>query len=1038
MALGRDWELRIENWCQAVRQRVATPVRELPAEFAATMDQLAPEKARRLRFRPIRPGQRWGRKWEYGWFRCTARVPPVAAGNRVVLTARPGERTESIVFIDGEAAGGLDRWHDHVDLTAIARPGQRLKVLIESYAGHGPTPVHCSFLLPGAEPAPPTPPRQQSFGGAALCEWNEPAYQLWIDAETVRRLIPALPADSLRRLRLEEAIRDVTTALDPEAPREEFDAAIPAARKLLAPVLSARNGATAPEMYCFGHAHIDVAWLWPLAQTFRKSAHTFATALALMDRYKEFRFLQSQAQLYEFLKAQYPGIYAGIKRAVRRGQWMPEGAMWVEADTNVSGGEALIRQFLYGRRFFKQEFGVESQVCWLPDVFGYSANLPQILRGCGMKYFTTQKLFWNYYGGTTFPYETFMWQGIDGTEILTHLHRNYNAETHPQAVAGRWRDCVDKAGTHKFLYPFGWGDGGGGPTRDHLEHLRRQRDLEGLPRTRYAWPGEFFAELAKTPPQARYAGELYLEVHRGTYTSQARTKRGNRKCELALREAEMWSAAAAAVHGRPYPARELERAWKKVLLNQFHDILPGSSIARVYQQAEKLYAEVLVDCERLSAAARRSLAPGRAGWTVWNSLSWPRDVLVSLPAANPDAHRGPVDSDGTPLPAQVVGRGSSRRLLVAVPAVPPVGCKTIRLASGRPADCPSPATARAARGGAVMENEHLRLRINSRGEIAELYDKSAARQLVPPGQTMNRLELYRDNPGSWDAWDIDIAYKQSPVRLGPAEAVDVVAAGPLEGRVAVRRPLGRSKLSQEIVLRAGSRRIDFETRVDWRQPHRLLKVAFPADLSAATLRGEIQFGHVVRPRHRNTEFERQRFEWPAQKWADLSEAGYGMAVLNDCKYGYDFLDGVLRLTLLRAPVLPDPGADRGRHEFTYSLLPHHGPFADGQVVRAAYELNVPALVLPGRREGGRWSFLEVSNPAIVVETVKRSEDGRGTVVRLYESVGAAAEARVRVAAGAEAPAECDMLENPRRGLRPAGDGTVRLRFRPFEVKTVRL
>jgi len=1031
MKLTRDWQLRIDAWCEAIRQRIVRRLFELPAELARANDLLSPQQAARLSFRPIRPGQSWGREWEYGWFRCTAKVPPAARGKAIVLCGRLGdESNESVVFINGRAAGGLDRWHRHVDLAPHARGGKPLRILVESYAGHRRPSVYFQFVHPGQPLMPPARPRRQPFGGLWLGEWDEQAYQLWIDADTLRRLIKSAPADSLRQHKLQQAMMAASCALDPEAPQEQFARAVPQARKLLAPLLAARNGSTMPEMFCFGHSHIDVAWLWPLAQTYRKSAHTFSSMLALMDRYKEFRFLQSQAQLYEFLRADYPEIYARIKRAARRGQWIADGAMWIEADMNVSGGEALIRQFLYGKRFFRAEFGVDCDVCWLPDVFGYNANLPQILRGCGVKYFSTQKIFWNYHGGTTFPYETFTWEGIDGSTVLSHMHRNYNAETHPEAVADRWRLCVHKDVAEKFLYPFGWGDGGGGPTRDHLEYVRRQGDLEGVPRMRIASPREFFAELDRSgPPKDRYVGELYLEVHRGTYTTQAKTKRGNRKSELALREAEAWSAIAAAARGRKYPAGRLERAWKKVLLNQFHDVLPGSSIGRVYDEAEALYEQVLAEAGRIAADARKSLSGGKAGWTVWNSLSWARDAVVELPAGG-----RPVDSDGNELPAQPIGKG---RMLVAVPDVPACGARTVALRRGRPKAPAAGVTARQSRRGVVMENERLRLRISNRGEIAEWLDRSAGRQLVPRGAAMNRLELYRDNPAAWDAWDIDISYKSAPVPLGPAESVKVISAGPLEARAAVRRKLGNSQLHQEIVLRAGARRVEFETEVDWRETHRLLKVAFPAELTAATLRGEIQFGHVVRPTHRNNEFERQRFEWPAQKWAALSEGGYGIALLNDCKYGYDFLDGVLRLTLLRSPVAPDPDADRGRHEFTYALATHAGPFAQSDVVRQAYELNVPPSVQPGRLTTGQVGFLRVSSPAVVVETIKRSEDGRATIVRLYESLGSTAATKVHFSLPVRAGRECDMLERPRRKLRLGRNGSVSLRFRPFEVKTLR-
>ena len=1033
MALTHDWQMRVDAWIQAVRARIVRPLKNLPAEFATTMDHLTPTQARRLSYRPARAPMAWGRKWEYAWFRSAGSVPKAAKGKAIVLTARLG-RVESILFISGSAAGGIDGAHAHIDLSAMGLGGKRTSFLIEAYAGHGATPTSHPFLLPGQSAVPEPPAAQQSFAGISLGEWDEGTYQLYMDVMTLKGLYDCLSETQLRRHRIAQALMDVTVALDVEAEREEFQAGVGAARKILQPLLAARNGETAPEMYAFGHSHIDVTWLWPLAQTYRKNAHTFSTQLALMKRYPEFRFLQSQAQLYDYLKAQYPDVFRRIKRAARRGQWIPDGGMWVEPDTNATGGESLIRQFLYGKRFFREEFGVDSEVCWLPDVFGFSAALPQIIRGCGMKCFSTQKIFWTQHGGTKWPFETFMWQGIDGTEVLTHLHRNYNANTDPPTIQRRWLDCLDKDTTQTFLYPFGWGDGGGGPTRDHLEYLRRSGDLEGLPRTRIASPDEYFTKLAKGgKPKNVYVGELYLELHRGTYTSQARTKQLNRQCEFALREAEMWSAFATATHGRKYPAAALESAWKKALLNQFHDILPGSSIERVYEEAEAIGEEALAEAQSMAAKARSALAGRRGGWSVWNSLSWPREILAAIPAKTGQCA---VAEDGTVLPAQPVGRGAKRELLVAVPDAPAVGAAGIRLTAGKSAPVAKPVAARAARGGAVMENDLLRVRINARGEIAELYDKAAGRQLAAPGEAMNRLELYRDNPSAWGAWDIDIAYKETPVRLGRAQSVRVTAAGPLEARVTVRRRLGESILDQDIVLRRG-RRIDFETRVDWRRHNRMLKVAFPADLAAVTVRGELQFGHVIRPNHANTEFEQQRFEWPAQKWAAVSEANCGVAILNDCKYGYDFLDGVLRLTLLRAPIVPDANADIGKHEFTYAVLVHDGPFAAGDVVRAAYELNAPAEVTAGRAGGANEGFLAVSNPNIIVETIKRGESGKGVVVRLYESVGASTRTRLGLKLPVKRAADCDMLENPRRKLRLSGDGSVSLRFRPFEIKTIR-
>jgi alpha-mannosidase len=1026
MAMSRDWEVRVDRWIEAVHNRIVVNIEELPTEFVLVDEHLTAGQAKKLHFKPIRAGAKWGQKWKYGWFRTSCRVPTAAKGKAVVLTS-PGN--ESVAFINGKTAGGLN-W-PHMQLPLPASRG-KLDVLIESYAGHGPRHMPCSqtFLDTAGSPFPEV--EESTFAGLHLAEWNEQAYQLWIDAVTVRQLGKSVEAGSLRQVQLEIAIKAVTCALDVEAPAEEFDAALTGARAALAPVLACHNGDTAPELFCFGHAHIDVAWLWPLAQTYRKSAATFSTALALMARYRNYRFLQSQAQLYAYVKEQYPDIYERIKAAVKRGQWIVDGAMWVESDTNVTGGEAFIRQFMLGKRFFKDEFGVESKVCWLPDVFGYSGNMPQIMAGCGVKYFSTQKIFWNYNGGTVFPFDTFTWEGIDGSSVLAHLHRDYNAQTTPDTAANRWKLVVDKPNNDLLLYPFGWGDGGGGPTRNHLEHLARQRDLEGMPKMRSASLLEFFEALEGSGRQfPRYAGELYFEAHRGTYTSQARTKRGNRKGELALREAELWSAVALAAADKEYPSEQLDATWKKLLLNQFHDILPGSSIGRVYQEAEALFAEVIDDARRMSQSARRALTGKGEGLTVWNSLSWRRDAIVALPFED----RCPVDSAGSPLPAQLVGKGKNRQLLLMVQGIPACGCKVVKFIDGQ---CPVPsgnASAWADAKGVVLENECLRLRINDRGEIAELFDKQARRQFVASGAAMNRLEMYRDNPADFDAWDLDIAYKDCPVALGKAQSVEVLTDGPLEARVAVVRAIGQSMFRQEIVLRSDSRTVEFQTVVDWQERHKVLKAAFPADLGPATLRGEIQFGHVVRSTCPTNETDRQKFEWPAQKWADLSEADCGLAVLNDCKYGYDNLDGVLRLTLLKSPVRPDPDADKGSHEMTYALHVHNRAFAESDVVRSAYEINAPVTVTPGVAH--EFAFLEVSSPSVIVETVKNAEDGQAIVVRLYECVGSTADTVLRVATPLASAQECDLIENVTADLKVDGNA-VSLRFRPFEIKTIRL
>ena len=572
---------------------------------------------------------------------------------------------ESAIYVNGIAAGARDREHRQITLTHDAVPGTVYEIMIEAYAGHGPRVTSGGPVPPGRQTVPEPPPTQAMVGGTTLGIWEEDAYQLWMDVETLYGIRENIDTNSLRVAEIDKGLRDFTTIVDFELEHDEMMETIRAGRQQLKPLLECKNGSTAPVMFAVGHSHIDVAWLWPLAETERKCIRTFATQLALMDEYPEYRYLQSQPHLYRMVQQRDPALYERIKAAAARGQLIPEGGMWVEADTNLSGGESLIRQFIHGKRFFRDEFGVDCELLWLPDVFGYSGAMPQIMRGCGIKYFATAKIFWAYNGGDPFPYNTFTWEGIDGSEVLVHLCNDYNSRTDSATIIERWNQRVQKDGIATRLLPFGFGDGGGGPTRDHLESLRRLVDLEGVPKVRIAHPLDYFRDQeARGIPDARYVGELYFQAHRGTYTSQARTKRGNRKSEIALREAEMWDSLTRVMKGEKVPDDALDEAWKTVLLNQFHDIIPGSSIHRVYEEAEADYARVIDTAEEVAAEAAGSLTDGSNDLTVFNSP--PAETLPHRPARRlSGSHRrrrrvvGGADSGRRPA-----GRGDGSALRV--------------------------------------------------------------------------------------------------------------------------------------------------------------------------------------------------------------------------------------------------------------------------------------------------------------------------------------------------------------------------------------
>ena len=1067
MSLNPEWLRRVNDWREELPKHFYTPLGAVSLSGFTTLEQLTADQALGREFRPMPAGTRWGAKWEYGWFRGAFTLPAAAAGQppgpaRAGWGGRQGQRIvlrvdvggESLVFVNGAAAGAKDRQHNEITLAMRGEPGAHYDMLVEAYAGHGLLFVGRGPVGYGRESIPEPPPAQAVVGETTFGVWHDEVYQLWLDVETLFHLRGKLDPDSLRVAEIDAGLRDFTLIADPELSPAGFHETVAAARARLNPLLACVNGSTAPTLFTIGHAHLDVAWLWPLQETERKMGRTIANQLALMAEYPDYKFLQSQPHLFTMLRRRYPDLYARSVDAIRRGQLVPEGGMWIEADTNVAGGEALIRQFVHGKRFFQEEFGAESELLWLPDVFGYSGALPQIMAGCGIKYFATQKIFWTYNGGDPFPHNLFTWEGIDGSTVLAHIFNDYNSQTHPSALIERWNGRVQKDGLSTMLVAFGWGDGGGGPTRDHIEYLLRARDLEGMPKARITTPIAFFRDLeargvtatagAGSSSLPHYVGELYFQAHRGTYTSQAKTKKYNRLAELALREAEMWAAAAQATgnrnvgdrnvgdrEGRPYewPREAWREAWQTVLLHQFHDILPGSSIHRVYEEAEEALAAVVETAQGLAREAAGALV-GAAGvesptpaLTVFNSLSWQRRGLVALPAGFGAA----TDASGAALPVQV----KEGQAWVEVTA-PACGWTTIYPSKDHPAAGADAARLHASAG--LLENDLLRLEFNGRGEIVSILDKETGREWA--AGPCNSLKMYKDAPGAWDAWDVDSMYELMPVPLDDMAEITPIADGPLTAAVRVTRKLHDSTMTQEISLRRGSRRVDCATTVDWRESHKMLKVCFPVTIHANAAVHEVQFGHIRRPNHRSRPFDANRFEVCNHKWSALNEENRGFAVLNDCKYGLNVLGDSINLTLLKSALAPDMTADKGVQTFTYAFYPWNGSLADSGVVREGYELNCPLPVVAGA--GGERSLFAVDAANVIIETVKPAEDGSGDIiVRLYEAKRMATRCTLRTTLPVKSAGQTDMLENVQSELALA-DAAVNLDLRPFEIVTVRL
>ncbi len=1015
MSLTKEWLNRITHWENALWQICYEPLQSVELEGFVTKSELSLEQALRRKFYPMPVGTAWGSKWEYGWFRCDITIPENAAGRRIVLYLNPAAKSpedgECLVWINGKVMGSFGWGNRELTLTRNGIPGAAYSILVEAYAGHGPFGTHDVPVMGGGPvrfghlPFPEPGKTQVVVGESHYGIWREQAYQLALDFTTLFELRNRLDPASLRVSQIDQGLKDVTLLIDLELPEPEMLETANLCRDRLQPLLACTNGSTAPTFFAFGHAHIDVAWLWPLAETRRKIARTVANQLSMMEEYPDYRFLQSQPQLYMMLKEKYPELYDRFKHALIAGKVIPDGAMWVEADTNITGGESLIRQVMYARQFIKQEFSKDIEIMWLPDTFGFSGALPQILVDAGCSGMATQKIAWIYNGGDPFPYNTFLWEGIDGTSIPTHIFSDYNSQTRPGSLLDRWESRFQKDGIYSMLLSFGWGDGGGGPTRDHLEFAARARDLEGLPRVSLSSPAEFFSDLKQHGlPRERYVGELYFQAHRGTYTSQARTKLLNRRSEIALRDAELWGTIAHTLKAYSFSFQALKPAWLKVLLNQFHDILPGSSIHEVYEEAIGAYQNVIEVAGKSTHSSLTSLlsSDSQDAITVFNSLSWDRQEFIALPGG------------------------------ITEVKVPACGWTTItsksRLKSASKTRGGVKATATS------LENEHFIATINNQGELISLVDKLTGIEML--SGSGNRFCLYKDIPARFDAWDIDSMTEDLLLPTDEPVKMEVLSTGPYIARLGLTRRLHNSTISQVIRIYRNKYRIDFETTVDWQESHKLLKVAFPVNIHSNEAIHEIQFGHIRRPNHRSRPFDADRFEVCNHKWSALAEENRGVAILNDSKYGINVLGNVMGLTLLKSAMAPDPVADRGTQKFTYAIYYWLGSFSDCAVINEAYELNYPLVWHNG--SAGESSVFNMDAANIILETVKLAEDdSQDIILRLYECKRNQTRCILTTSLPVIKASQTDLLERFQSDL-PLNKDKIELVFRPFEIKTVRL
>lgn len=844
-----------------------------------------------------------------------------------------------------------------------------------------------------------------------------------------------LDETSLRAVKVAEALEQFTLAVDFEQGPEERQADYRKAREILRPALEAENGSTMPQFYAVGNAHIDLAWLWPFAETHRKTVRTFAAQLRLLEEYPEYLFVQSQPAIYEMCREYYPELFERIVQAQKEGRWIADGAMWVEPDTNMASGEALIRQLVYGKKYFKKVFDTDSQVLWLPDTFGYTGALPQILKGCGVRYLVTQKIFWSYNGGEPFPYHYFNWEGIDGSKVTAFLPTSYTYKANPEEVVNVWKQRGQKRDLEAFLYPVGYGDGGGGPCRDHIESIRRMENLEGCVKVKMTAPLEFFRQMdAMGGPEHTYTGELYLSAHRGTYTSQAQMKKNNRRAEGMLRGLELWSALAAR-KGCQYPAEKIEVLWKTVLLHQFHDILPGTSIGRVYEEADAAFSRLFEQGALLEQEAVDALSE-KGGYSVWNPLGFSRKAVVVLPE---EFSKGAC-VDGAAVPVEEGPYGPE-----ALVELPPMGAVSLVPAADHvPGEKVKTEKVRAEKLGDVylLENSRVRAQIDAQGEVISFCLKKDGRVKEFAAEPMNRFCMYKDVPRRYDSWDVDSNYRMQELEH-PVSGVSVriMHPGGLRAVLEVTGMISHSSYVQSIRLDAESTRLEFDTKIDWKEQHRLLKVAFPVHVYAENGINEIQFGYVQRPTHRSRPYDQDRFEVCNHRYTVLCDQNQGAAILNDCKYGISMNGNAMELTLLRAAVVPERYTDRKVHTFVYAFTAWEGSFYDSNVVKQGYELNTAVSVK--KRGCTGFSAFCVEQENVILETVKMAEDGGGDMIlRLYESKKARTDTVLHMnpeclGGSVDGACLCDMLEQEKESLK-VRDNTLSLSLEPFEILTVRL
>lgn len=983
----------------------------------------------------MKVGDNWKGRDKYLWLHKEIEVPASWKGKKAVglfdygnTGAGNNSGFESLLYINGKPYQGVDVNHKEVFLKEETI-GTKIDFTFRLWSG----------LEGGGVPRE----QEHKINRADLAWLDEKTDDLYYLSLMLVDTLKNLDENSSTRCELKRHFDEAFKKIDWSYPgSEQFYQSIYEADDFLNEKIDSMDKNEIVEVKCVGHTHIDVAWLWRLKHTREKVSRSFSTVLRLMEQYPDYIFLQTQPQLYEYIKNDFPEIYEGIKEKVNQGVWEADGAMWVEADCNLTSGESLTRQILIGSRFIKEEFGKNVEYLWLPDVFGYSWALPQILKKSGINMFMTTKISWNQYN--RMPHDTFYWKGMDGSEVLTHFittpepesepgswFYTYNGKLTPKTVKGVWEAYKDKDVNKELLISYGYGDGGGGVNRDMLEQRRRLDKIPGLPKVKTSTAKEFFDNLKNTVKNTNqyvhtWDGELYLEYHRGTYTSHAYNKKMNRKLEYYYRETEWLTAWAAALEGNLNIDKQdrLTEGWKIILTNQFHDIIPGSSIKEVYDDCVKDYNTAYEIANGVWEEAKgKFVKTSEKEYTVINNSNFKRTEIALIPY---EGVKGIfTDKKGNRLNAQL----DENIWKVEVKEVLPMGFAAVTFEEGN-----EPIEKEAfILTEKQIETPYYTIQLNEAGQIISLFDKEYNRQVLKDREKANVLQMFEDKPMGNDAWDIDIYYQEKMKEVNELTKIEIKECGPLRGVISMEWKYQNSVIKQDMIVYSHSRRIDFKTWVLYNETHQLLKAAFPVDIRSTYATYDIQYGNVRRPNNWNTSWEQARFETVGHRFADLSEHDYGVSLLNDCKYGYDVKGNLLRITLIKAATHPDHLQDQGEHEFTYSLLPHKGDCIGSDTVKEAFFLNQPLTVIKGKCEVSNQSFIEIDSEKVELDAVKLSEDKKYIVIRFHEVAGSTQDIKVNFGIAIKGYMEADLMERPIQ--EKSEQQVIKTKVKPYEIKT---